>query len=177
MEVFEKVEVGYLAVDYRGFGHSQGEPSEAGLYLDAEAAYQKALDLGYAPYQIVIFGRSLGGGVATHLAAQKPAGGLILESTFTSVGEVAKRTHGTAAAALVNGFPSLERMPKIAAPTFVIHGDKDTIIPPDMAETLAKASPKAEVWMVAGADHNTVRKVAGPEYTERLQSFLRGLET
>ena len=175
LKVFEKLEVGYLAVDYRGFGQSQGEPSEAGLYLDAEATYQQALKMRYAPEQIIIFGRSLGGGVATHLAAKEPAAGLILESTFTSVHDVAKRTHGAVAATLVNGFPSLDRMPEIAMPTLVIHGDKDTIIPPDMASTLAKANPKAEVWMVQGADHNTVRKVAGPEYSERIATFLGSL--
>ncbi len=175
LKVFEKLEVGYLAVDYRGFGQSQGDPSEAGLYLDAEATYRKAVELGYPPHRMVIFGRSLGGGVATYLAAREPAAGLVLESTFTSVQDVARRTHGAGAAALVSGFPSLERMPEIQMPTLIIHGDKDTTIPSDMARTLAQASPKADVWMVEGADHNTVRKVAGEAYTERLRQFLDDL--
>lgn len=175
LKVFEKLEVGYLAVDYRGFGQSQGDPSEAGLYLDAEATYRKAIELGYPPHRLVIFGRSLGGGVATYLASREPTAGLVLESTFTSVQDVARRTHGVAAAALVSGFPSLERMPEITMPTLIIHGDKDTTIPSDMAGTLAKASPQAEVWMVEGADHNTVRKIAGETYTERLRQFLDAL--
>ncbi len=177
LRVFERLDLGYLAVDYRGFGQSEGDPSEAGLYLDAEAAYRRAIEMGYSPAHIVIFGRSLGGGVATHLAAKEPAAGLILESTFTSVEEVAKRTHGSVAATLVNGFRSIERMPKIEIPTFIMHGDKDSIIPPDMASALAKASPKAEVWMIEGADHNTVRKAAGAEYPERIAAFLGTLRT
>lgn len=171
-EAFVEAGAGVLAVDYRGYGKSEGVPSEAGLYLDAEAVYARAAELGYSPERVVIFGRSLGGGVATYLAKARPAAGLILESTFTSVTETARRSHGARAALLVAGFPSLERMPSIPCPILIIHGTADQTIPPDMAGALAEASPDAEVWMVEGADHNTVRKCAGTEYVERLRAFL-----
>lgn len=174
-EAFEEAGAGVLAVDYRGYGKSAGSPSEAGFYLDSEATYAKALELGYQPEQIVIYGRSLGGGVATYLAAKKQAAGLILESTFTSVTETARRTHGHKAAMLVTGFPNLDRMPKISIPVLIIHGMADRTIPSDMATTLGEASPNSQVWMIDGADHNNVRRVAGSEYVSRLRDFLEGL--
>lgn len=177
IEAFVEAGAGVLAIDYRGFGNSEGVPSEAGLYLDSEAAYEKARELGYGPSRLVIYGRSLGGGVATHLAAAKPEGAaaLILESTFTSVEDVARRSHGDEAARIVSGFGSVQRMPAIDLPTLIIHGSADSTIPADMAETLQKASPRADLWMVKGATHNTVRKVAGAEYVARLRRFLEAL--
>lgn len=175
LEAFVEAGAGVLAVDYRGYGKSEGVPSEAGLYADSEAAYASALEMGVRPERLVIYGRSLGGGVATYLASTRPAAGLILESTFTSVTEAARRSHGDRAALLVAGFPSLDRMPDIAIPTLILHGTADTIIPPDMATALGEASPDAEVWLVEGAGHNTLRKRAGAEYRKRLRGFLEKL--
>lgn len=175
-EAFREAGAGVLAVDYRGFGKSQGAPSEAGLYLDSEAVYAKALELGYEPGRIVIYGRSLGGGVATYLASSRQAAGLILESTFTSVDEVARRSHGSVASKLVSGFPSLKRMAALTLPVLVIHGTRDDLIPPDMGRSLAEAGTKAELWMVKGAHHNNLRHVAGADYVPRLVEFLRSLQ-
>ncbi len=175
-EAFQEAGAGVLAVDYRGFGKSQGVPSEAGLYLDSEALYDKALELGYKPERIVIYGRSLGGGVATYLASRRAAAGMVLESTFTSVEDVARRSHGAAAARLVFGFPSLERMAALTLPVLVMHGTVDDLIPPDMASALAKAGARTELWMVEGAHHNNLRHVAGAAYVSRLREFLTALQ-
>lgn len=174
-EALAQAGAGVLAIDYRGYGKSQGVPDEAGFYLDSEAVYALAVEMGYSADRIVIYGRSLGGGVATYLASRKPAAGLVLESTFTSVQEVARRTHGQKAALLVSGFNNLERLPDIESPTLIMHGTLDTTIPADMASELSNASPNAALWMVEGADHNTLRRVAGAEYAIRITEFLEGL--
>src|SRR6185436_11545949 len=78
-----------LILDYRGYGKSEGKPSESGLYADADAAYQWVIDKGYAAKQIVIHGESLGSAVAVDLASRKPCAGVVLEAPFNSAGQVA----------------------------------------------------------------------------------------
>jgi hypothetical protein len=158
-----------FAWDYRGYGTSEGRPSEQALYQDSEAAYEYlTMALNVAPDRIIPLGRSLGGAAATHIAAGRPVAGLILESTFTS---------GQKMLTPVRIFPfdrylNLERLTKVRCPVLVIHGTADMTIPFRHGEALfaAASEPKRSFW-VAGAGHNDLYFTAGAEYEKRLREF------
>jgi fermentation-respiration switch protein FrsA (DUF1100 family) len=171
---FQNAGLGVLAIDYRGFGDSEGDPSEEGLYLDGLAAFDKAESLPHGK-GLVVFGRSLGGGVATYVAEHRQAKGLILESTFTSAKEVARFSHGQKGANAIEAFDSLARIKNVSEPVFFIHGTQDETIPSFMSEELHEASPASQLWLVEGATHNNLRRIAGARYIERIQSFLQAL--
>ncbi len=168
--LYKKLDVGVLAIDYRGFGDSPGEPSEEGLYLDGQAAYDEAVRRGFKPEQIFIHGRSLGGGVATKIARDNACRGLILESTLTSAQDVARFAKGEQAARLIDGFNSLARMPDLKMPVLVMHGDQDDTIPCEQGQKLHEAYPNSTYWVAKGGDHNNLKE--NPDYEKQLKSFL-----
>ncbi len=161
-----------LAYDYRGYGTSEGTPSEAGAYKDIEAAYAYLIAQGIPPGQILVYGRSVGGGPSVYLAAQKPVGGLILESTFVTAFRVLTRIP------LIpfDRFDNLSRIPKIDCPLLILHGTKDSLIPFWHAETLYQAArdPKRLV-PIEGANHNNLLEVAGERYKPILRQFVAEL--
>jgi hypothetical protein len=129
--------LGLVAVEYRGYAGSQGSPSEAGLFADAEAAYAFAAGR-YRPEQIVLWGESLGTGVAVYLAAEKPVGRVILEAPFTSAAAVAAGRYWFMPVRLLmkDQFRSDERIAKVAAPVLILHGVNDRVVPYAMGETM-----------------------------------------
>jgi fermentation-respiration switch protein FrsA (DUF1100 family) len=166
-----------LLLDYRGYGRSQGRPTENGLYQDAEAGYQYLLDRGYPPQRIVVHGESLGTAVAVELASRHSCAGVVLEAPFTSAAEVAGRILPLLGPLLVRGFDSLQRIGRVKAPLLFLHGDSDATIPFDLGRKLFEAAPKPKTfWRLAGADHNDLVSVAGPGYTERLKAFYAALD-
>src|SRR5713101_4979804 len=120
-----------LLVDYRGYGRSTGRPSEQGLYRDARASLAALRAGGVVDAaRIVYMGESLGGAVALWLALQDPPAGLVLQSAFTSLRDMARVHYPWVPAALVgDGFPSLDRIPTLRAPVLILHGDRDEIVP------------------------------------------------
>ncbi|MGH9509211.1 MAG: alpha/beta hydrolase [Terriglobales bacterium] len=163
-----------FAWDYRGYGTSEGRPSEQNLYEDSEAAYEYlTATLKVPPERIIPLGRSLGGAAATHIAASRPVGALILESSFTS---------GQKMLTPVRIFPfdrylNLDRLQKIHCPVLVIHGTADTTIPFRHGEALfATANHPKQSWWVQGAGHNDLYYVAGPAYEKQLQGFAAWVE-
>ena len=103
--------VNVLMPEYRGYGESGGEPSEAGLYQDADANYQYLIDQGVSPDNIILYGFSLGSGVATDLASRKEVGGLILEAAFTSLPDAARAIYRVVPTGLMaNRFASIEKI-------------------------------------------------------------------
>ena len=118
--------------DYRGYGRSQGKPSEAGFYQDALGAYDYLTRIRMIrPEQLVLFGRSLGAAVAGELAVQKPASVLILESAFPSIEAVAKFYYGGLPVHRLLGadFSLIDRLSQLTLSKLIIHGDQDDIIP------------------------------------------------
>jgi fermentation-respiration switch protein FrsA (DUF1100 family) len=111
-----------LALDYSGYGKSEGRPTERGLYRDADAAYDYLLKSGYGPDQIVIHGESLGTAVAVDLAARRPCAGVILEAPFTSGKDVAEALAPVIGRMPIWGFDSRSKVGRIHAPILVIHG-------------------------------------------------------
>lgn len=170
--------VDVLLLDYRGYGRSQGRPSEAGVARDARAGLDFLRDEGRrAPEQIVVMGHSLGGAVAVELAAGRPLAGLILQSTFTSVADISRATIGFGMGTLlVDIFPSDQRIGRIQAPLLAIHGDRDTIVPFELGQQLFRGAPEPKSFhRVRGAGHNDISMVGGVEYFETLRAFLRGI--
>lgn len=167
-----------LLLDYRGYGRSEGAPTEQGTYLDARAAWMHLVrDRGLDPFSIVIAGRSLGGGVATWLAQNHPAAGLVLEATFTSIADVvAKVAPLPGIRRFVRlGYPSLARMPDLDLPLLVVHGRGDDLVPFEQGRALfdAAASPKRFVELRGG--HNDAFTIDRDAYVAALREFDAGL--
>ena len=147
---------GMLAVSYRGYGGSTGAPAQDGLFLDAEAAYAEALRLGYAPQRIVIMGESLGTGVATHLAAAYPAAGLVLDSPYSSIADVAAERFSWAPVHYLarDPFRSDREIGKAQAPVLMLHGENDSVIPIRLARRLFDLAHEPKTFLSApGRDH------------------------
>ncbi|MBI3696360.1 MAG: alpha/beta hydrolase [Acidobacteria bacterium] len=161
-----------LMLDYRGYGRSQGSPSEKGLYADAEAGYQHLLAAGYAPERIVVYGESLGTAVAVDLAARHKVAGVVLQAPFTSARDVAWRVLPLLGPMLVWGFDSKRKIPGIGVPLLILHGDRDEVIAFDLGRALFAAAREPKwFWTVRGAGHNDLIEVAGAEYAQRLREF------
>ncbi len=162
--------------DYRGYGRSQGSPTEDGLYQDALGAYRYLLDSRrIRAERLVLFGRSLGAAVAGDLASRHKAAGLILESCFPSVEAVARDFYfGLPAHWLLSArYDLLERLPKINMPILVIHGERDTIIPIEFGRKVFEAALQPKIFYpVPGADHNDLPFVGGRAYFRRLKQFV-----
>lgn len=144
---------GVVAVSYRGFGGSTGSPSETGLLLDADAAYSFCTDR-YPAERIVVWGESLGTGVAVALANKQPVGRLILEAPFTSAADVARLNYPLIPVSLLmkDQFRSDMRIGAITVPTLVLHGELDRVVPLAFGERLYAAirAPKRFVRFANG---------------------------
>lgn len=166
-----------LMYDYRGYGRSEGSPDEEGIYRDGRAAFDHALKLpGVDPRRIILWGTSLGGAVAVDVATQRPAAGLILESTFSSAKDVARTAYPFLPARffLRTKFDSIEKIRRIRIPLLFMHGSRDSIIPIALGRRLygAAQDPK-EFYEIPGADHNDPFFVGGAEYLDRIIHFVR----
>lgn len=149
---------GFLAVYYRGYSGSTGHPSERGLHIDGRAGYDWLTAHGYEPRDIVIHGFSLGSGVATRLAAERPARALILEAPFTGVDDVAAAKFSPLARFVItDSFRSRDYIGDVHMPVLIVHGDRDTVVPFEQGERLFELAnePKQFVRM-PGSDHATL---------------------
>lgn len=160
--------------DYRGYGLSEGSPSENKAYKDIDAAYDYLVsDLNIPAERIILHGRSLGGGVAVDLAARKPIGGLIIESSFTSAGRVLTGFR-------IFPFDKFDNLAKIGAvtcPVLFIHGKMDNTISFRHGEKLFAAAkgPKASLW-IDNAGHNDLFAKSRQKYLEAIKDFSDTLQ-
>lgn len=164
-----------LLLDYRGYGKSEGEPSEAGLYRDARAGWDwLTKERGVSPSNLVIFGKSLGGAPACELATHVNAAGLIVQSSFTSVPDMAGRVLPIYPKFMVRTkMDSVNKVGKISCPKLFVHGSRDEVVPFSHGKRLfaAACEPKA-FHEVPGALHNETYLVGGDAYLDRLRAFL-----
>ena len=175
----DELGVSVFLFDYRGYGRSQGTPSEEGIYRDAEAALayldsREDID----PERIVFFGRSLGAGVAVELATRYCPYGLILESPFPSIRYMARRAYPFLPVwpFLRTRYDSLAKIGKVQAPVLVLHGDRDDIVPLEGATRLfQKANEPKEFYTIRGAGHNDTYVVGSKEYFSALRHFVENL--
>lgn len=157
-----------LAFDYRGYGRSNGRPSERATYEDARAAHDAL-----GPGRTFYLGESLGGAIALELAIERPPAGLILQSTFTSVRHMARLHYPIVPRALVpNAYPSLDLIPRLRAPLLVLHGSRDEIVPLMDGEELYDAAPEPKRIEVFDAGHNDM---VGSDWIRAISGWASGL--
>jgi uncharacterized protein len=149
--------LGMFVLSYRGYGGSTGSPSEAANVADAKLAYEALIGAGVAPDDIVLYGESLGSGVAVQLAAQVPVGGVILDAPYTSIVDVAAEAYPVfpVRLALFDRYETLRHLPDVKAPILIVHGEDDTTIPVRMGRAVhAAANAPKKLVTVPGAGHS-----------------------
>ncbi|KPW72881.1 Alpha/beta hydrolase [Pseudomonas syringae pv. coriandricola] len=178
-----------LAIDYRGFGQSVGQlPSEKTVYEDARIAWERLKQLQPDPQRRLIYGHSLGGAVAVDLAAelgqdaendpaQLQARGLIIESTFTNLADVATALANTSLPVrwlLSQKFDSLDKIADIHMPVLIVHGTNDRYVPSRFSEQLFEAArePK-KLLLIPGGTHNNSMQLGQPAYGRAIQALLK----
>lgn len=164
-----------LIFDYRGYGRSGGSPSEAGVYTDALTAWNHLTgELGYEPGQVVLYGVSLGGAVAVELATKVEAAGLIVESSFTSIPDMAAMAMPFVPRAIIRTrMNSLARIATIEEPKLFIHSPVDEVIPFEMGRRLfERAGEPKRFYEVQDAGHNETDLVGGDAYFQAIREFV-----
>jgi hypothetical protein len=164
-------------VDYRGYGRSAGSPSEEGLYRDARAVFAAARDRGFAPGQIVLFGESLGSAVAIQLASERPCAGVVLETPFLSIQDMAREHYPMVPPFLIRSrYDSARRIAEVAAPKLFLVAESDEIAPPEQGRRLFElAPPPKTLYVIPGAHHNDTYVTGGEPYWAALGGFLASL--
>ncbi len=164
-----------LAIDYRGYGRSEGKPNEAGLYADAEAAFAKlTADHGFAPDRLLVVGRSLGGPVAAWLAARTRPGALSLESTFSSMPALAKKLYPLLPARILCRFhlDTQGHLSRTRCPVLVVHSPEDELIPIVHARRLLDTAGNRGRFHGVTGPHAAVSTGAPEHYLRGLSRFV-----
>ena len=165
-----------LVLDYRGYGKSKGRPSEQGLYLDGDAAYEQLIRRGYPPNRIILQGESLGTAVAVDLASRYSCAAVVLESPLASLSRMAATVFPLLGPLVAHGFDTDKKIRKVNVPLLIIHGESDEIVPFSQGQAVFKnANQPKHFWRVSGAHHNDLLYVAGSEYAVRLGAFYASL--
>ncbi|MFP4055547.1 MAG: alpha/beta hydrolase [Candidatus Brocadiia bacterium] len=173
--VLHRVRLSALLFDYRGYGESQGRPSEEGTYRDAEAAWRYLVERRMvSPHQIVVFGRSLGGAVATWLAREQTPRALVLESAFTSVPDIARKHYWFLPVELVCRFEydTLDHLGGVRCPVLIVHSAEDELVPESHGRRLFQAAPGPKRFLEITGSHNEGFRETGQVYIDGLDAFL-----
>lgn len=175
--ILHKLGLSVLLFDYRGYGMSEGAPSEQGTYLDADAAY------GYLtatrkipPDRIVIHGESIGNGVAIEAARRHPSRALIVESAFTSIVGMGKSVAPFLPLGLFvrTRYDNLAKLPSVGRPVLVMHSRGDEVIPFEMGQELFAAAAPPKRFLEMKGTHDDGFLDSGPAYPEAIRAFLAG---
>ena len=174
---FLRFGAGVLVLDYRGYGLSDGVPTEEGVYLDAQAGLAYLMDVqGFPEDHIIVMGQSLGGAVAVDLAQGRELGGLLLESTFDSLANIFHSRFPFMKSLLAGRFDSDRKILQVASPVLFLHGDLDRTVPLASGERLFSLAPEPRDFLVIeGARHNDVSRVGGRLYFDRLGGFIESV--
>jgi fermentation-respiration switch protein FrsA (DUF1100 family) len=160
IERFAREGHGVLMVEYRGYGGNPSFPSEAGLFEDAVAALRFVADQGVPGRRLVLYGESLGTGIAVWAATSHAVGALVLESPYTSIAVAAQFHHPFIPASWLvsDRYDSLSRIGQVRAPIMMLHGARDGVIPLSLGEALFAAAPEPkEQWIAPQAGHADLR--------------------
>ncbi len=170
---FARLGWGVLMPEYRGYGGNPGSPSETGLKIDARAAWDTLATMGIPERRVVLWGESLGTGLAVPLATQVQPAAVLLESPYTSMTDLA-RWHMVWAPywLLRDTYQSISVMPQVRAPVFIMQGGRDGLVPPAMGVRLRDVTTApVELWNVPQAGHNDLAEHGA---IERAATFVRG---
>lgn len=149
--------LGLLMLSYRSYSGSTGSPTERANVADAKLAYEALVQEGVAPEDIIVYGESLGSGVAVQLAAEKPVGGVILDAPYTAIVDVAVGAYPVFPVRwfLFDRYETMRYLPKVRAPLLIIHGEADEVIPVAMGRAVyAAANGPKEIVTFPGAGHS-----------------------
>jgi uncharacterized protein len=168
---------GALFLEYRGYGGNPGSPTEAGLFLDGHAAVDFLTAQNIPPERIVLFGESLGTGVAVQVASERPAelpiGAVVLEAPYSSIADVAQRRYPLVPVRrlIKDKFDSMAQIAAVRAPVLVLLAGRDVVVPPEFGQALfdAAAEPK-QLWVAAEAGHENLREFGALDVAE---DFIR----
>lgn len=181
VEIFKRLrrlDINIFAFDYRGFGRSEGEPSENGVYADVRAAVDYVNRDRAVPFeQIILFGHSLGGAIAIDGALNRPQiAGLVVQSSFTQNLDMARHFYPDLPVHWItrNGFRSIEKVRHLPMPKLFIHGDADLKVPFSQGRALFEAAAEPKNWLpIANAEHGDVHLKGGLRYFSRWVQFRR----
>lgn len=180
IKIFHNAGVNVLIIDYRGYGLSTGTPNEQGIYDDARSAWHYLTTTrGIPEKDIIIFGRSLGGVVATQLASEVSAAGLIIESVFSSAKDVARKLmpYLSYLVYLRYAFDAEQTIKKVRMPVLILHSPADDIIPFRMGKKVYDAASEPKTFYEMRGDHNAGFLESQPEYQKELEKFIASLNT
>ncbi len=175
IRIFSELGLRVFIFDYRGYGRSEGRPTEAGTYRDAEAAWRWVTEeRGVEPDDIVLFGRSLGGAVAAWLAAGHTPGALLLESTFTSLPELGASVYPIFPVRLLArlDYDVVDALSRVSAPVLVLHSPDDEIVPFSHGEALYEAVPGEREFFRMRGGHNDGFLASGADYRRAISGFI-----
>jgi fermentation-respiration switch protein FrsA (DUF1100 family) len=175
LRMFHRLRYSSFIIDYRGYGRSSGSPSEAGTYRDAAAAWEHlTAKRGIAAGDIVLFGESLGGAVASWLAARTTPRALVMHSTFTSAPDLGAQVYWFLPVRLISRFryDNLSRLAEVKAPVLIIHSREDDIVPYAHGERLYQAAPEPKQLLTLRGGHNDAFVFVRDEWVRALDEFL-----
>ncbi len=170
--------ISVLGVSYRGYGKSDGRPSERGIYADGEAALKYATeDLGFALGNIILFGHSLGSTVAINTARNRNIAGLILVSPLASGADQARQSgFGSVAFVAGDAFDNIGKIEDVRSPILIIHGTNDRVIPVEMGRRLyRKAHGRKQLVMIEGGGHNDLPTRFATEYWGPVSAYVAAM--
>jgi len=175
IRIFHSLRVNVFLFDYRGYGQSEGKTSEQGTYRDVEAVWNYLIvSKRIPPENIIIHGVSLGGAIAAYAAQKFKPAGLILESTFISVPDLAQKIYPYVPVRLLSRFEYSTRkyLKQVSVPVLIVHSQNDEMIPYEHCEALFKAAHKPKELLIISGSHNEGFIVSQNEYTAGLNSFI-----
>ncbi len=175
IKLFHRMGLSVLIVDYRGYGKSEGKPSEAGMYKDAEAVYEYVIQHKDVSHEnIIVYGASLGGAVAVDLASKHKVSHLIVDSSFTNAVDMAKRIFPFAPSFLIKTkLDSLNKIKKVDASKLFIHSREDEIVPFILGQKLYEAAPSPKEFLEIKGGHNDGHIYDGNKFAEGIRNFLK----
>lgn len=176
ISLYNKIPLNVFIFDYRSYGKSSGSISEKGLYDDIAAAWKYLTEEKKIPAEkIIIVGRSLGGSIASHAAAEFSPGGLILESTFTSITEIAQHRLPFVPVSWLLDYklPTIENLAKVKCPVLIIASPDDTIVPFKYGKKLFAEAPEPKTFLQLTGDHDDCYFLCRTQYVEALMKFLK----
>ena len=176
IRIFHDLDLDTLIIDYRGYGQSTGKTSEQGTYLDAQAAWDYLVNSRRIPAdRIIVFGRSLGGAIGTWLGAQNTPAAVIIESSFSSGVDMARRFYPFLPARLITRlrYPVVDYAGRLSCPVLVVHSRQDEIIPFAMGQAIYDAVKQNKSFLELRGDHNNGFMISQKDYVTALKVFTQ----